>query len=157
MSTTLTRDLDKVKTLAVNLNNGYPRSPYESLGDIVLLPRAIDKCRAELLGLQGEYHYDCPVSHMFLDHFEITADVFRDFVATGATDAEILEFVLKTGKQFTRVEMVTWSNGWRDKKISEMSPDLQVFLWDYVKQYCPPQTRIDRFFDVYDWEEKRRF
>ena len=37
----------------MDLVNGIPRSPYESMHGIVFLPRAIDKVRAEIAGSAG--------------------------------------------------------------------------------------------------------
>ena len=39
----------------MDLVNGIPRSPYESMHGIVFLPRAIDKVRAEIAGTLGDY------------------------------------------------------------------------------------------------------
>ena len=39
----------------MDLTRDAPRSPYESLGGIVFVPRAIDKGRADLAGTLGEY------------------------------------------------------------------------------------------------------
>ena len=50
-------DLEKVKLLAKDLRKGYPRSPREKLGGYVIAARCADKCRAFLLGMNGEYNY----------------------------------------------------------------------------------------------------
>lgn len=51
-------NLEKVKLLARDLRNGkeFPRSPRETLAGYVLAARAVDKCRAVLVGWEGEYH-----------------------------------------------------------------------------------------------------
>jgi len=48
-------NLEKVKLLARDLRNGkeFPRSPRETLGGYVLAARAVDKCRAVLVGWQA--------------------------------------------------------------------------------------------------------
>jgi len=48
-------DLDKVKRYAKDLRTTYPRSPREKLGGYVIAARSVDKCRAFLLGINGEY------------------------------------------------------------------------------------------------------
>jgi len=52
---------EKVKLLARDLRNSgeFPRSPRETLGSYVLAALAVDKCRAVLVGRQGEYHSSC--------------------------------------------------------------------------------------------------
>ena len=82
---------EKVKLLARDLRNGkqFPRSPRETLAGYVLAARAVDKCRAVLVGWQGEYHSNCPLDQRWLKFAEIYYAAFRQFVATGATDEEI--------------------------------------------------------------------
>lgn len=46
-----------MKVLARDLRKGYPRSPREKLGGYVIAARSVDKCRAFLLGMDGEYSY----------------------------------------------------------------------------------------------------
>ncbi len=41
----------------MDLTKDYPRSPREQLDGIMILPRAIDKARAQLEGKLGEYLY----------------------------------------------------------------------------------------------------
>ena len=81
-------DLEKVRLLARDLRGGkqYPRSPRETLGGYVLAARAVDKCRAVLAGVEGDYHSNCPLDQIWLNFAEIKYDDFRAFVATGATD-----------------------------------------------------------------------
>jgi hypothetical protein len=82
-------NLEKVKLLACDLRNGkeFPRSPRETVGGYVLAARAVDKCRAVLVGWQGEYHSNCPLDHRWLKFAEIDHHAYRSFVATGATNA----------------------------------------------------------------------
>ena len=55
---------EKLKLLAKDLTKEYPRSPRETLGGYVILARCIDKCRAFLLGQNGEYnYYPCSLVH----------------------------------------------------------------------------------------------
>ena len=48
------------KLSAPYLTQRPPRSPRTRLGGYVLLPRMLDKGRATLAGMNGEYHYNCP-------------------------------------------------------------------------------------------------
>ena len=84
-------DLKKVKLLTRDLRDGkrFPRSPRETLGGYALAARAVDKCRAVLVGWQGEYHSNCPLDQQWLTFAEIDYYAFKSFVATGATDVWI--------------------------------------------------------------------
>src|ERR1700751_3456273 len=88
---TMDQNLEKVKLLARDLRNGkqFPRSPRQTLAGYVLAARAVDKCRAVLVGWEGEYHSNCPLDQRWLKFTEIDYDDFRAFGGTGATDDEI--------------------------------------------------------------------
>ena len=48
---------EKLEQLTTDLRKEPPRSPREVLGGYVILARCLDKCRAFLLGMNGEYNY----------------------------------------------------------------------------------------------------
>lgn len=149
--------LDKVRAQAIDLNTGYPRSAKETLADYAIAARAVDKCRAELAGINGEYHYACPLTKIWTDWAEIDIDALRTFVATGATDGEIATWVRAHAKPRERAEILRWSNQWREKKLSELDDRLLQYMEDYIQENCPPGavSQIKTWFDVYDVEEKR--
>ncbi len=101
----MNKNLEKVKLLARDLRNGkqFPRSPRATLAGYVLAARAIDKCRAVLLGWEGEYH--CPLDQRWLKFAEIDYDDFRSFVATGATDDEISAWIREHAKKVRAVRL----------------------------------------------------
>ena len=82
---------EKLRAQAPNLNHSAPRSPYAALGDEfpAVAARLVDKCRAELLGQNGEYHYNCPMDRKFFVAVGLEAEPLREFVATGADDHEV--------------------------------------------------------------------
>jgi hypothetical protein len=49
----------------------FPHSPRETLGGYVLATRALDKCRAVVIGRQGDYHSNCPLDQQWLKFPEI--------------------------------------------------------------------------------------
>jgi len=146
---------EKVKLLAKYLTKEYPRSPREMLAGYVIAARALDKCRAVLAGTAGEYHSGCPVDEMWLNFTGISYDAFRDFVATGATDAEFVAWVEKTAKQRPRIEIIHWNNDLRTKRLCDLPDGIQEYMEDYVPQFVPRNRPVYVFFDVYDLEEQR--
>jgi hypothetical protein len=150
-------NLEKVRVLARDLRDDkeFPRSPRETLADFVLAARCVDKCRAELVGWQGEYHSNCPLDQVWLKFAEIDYDEFRSFVASGATDDEISAWIREHAKQKSREEIIPWSNQQRDQRLSDLSVGLQVFMEDYIKKYVPRNRVVYTWFDVYDLEEQR--
>jgi hypothetical protein len=146
---------DKIKLLAKDLSKEFPRSPREMLAGYVIAARAVDKCRSVLAGTAGDYHSGCPVDVIFLDFAGITYDAFREFVATGATDAEIADWIAKTAKQRPRIETIKWNNDLRGKRLSELPDGLQEYMEDYVPKFVPRNRPVYVFFDIYDLEEQR--
>ena len=146
---------DKLKLLARDLTKEFPRSPRETLAGYVIAARAVDKCRAVLAGTAGEYHSGCPVDALFLDFAGITYEKFREFVATGATDAELAEWIQTNAKPRPRIEVIRWNNDLRGKRLGELPDGLQEYMEDYIPKFVPRNRPVYVFFDVYDLEEQR--
>jgi hypothetical protein len=53
----------------------------------------IDKCRAEIAGTNGEYHYNCPLDQRFLSFTGIDPAALKAEIAKGLGDGEILAWV----------------------------------------------------------------
>lgn len=140
---------------APDLTKEFPRSPRDtSIAGYVVAARCVDKCRAVLAGSAGEYHSDCPLDRVWLDFAGIQYKAFRKFLATGADDASVSEWVAKKAKQKNRSEVIAWNNPMRDKAISKMPMKLQEFLEDYIPANLPQDKIVRVWFDVYDIEEK---
>ena len=152
-----TENLEKVKLLARDLREGkeFPRSPRETLGGYVLAARAVDKCRAVLVDLQGDYHSNCPLDQRWLNFAEIDYGDFRALVASGATDGEIAAWIEKSAKKRPRAEIVAWNNKERDLRLSDLPNELQEYMETYIQRYVPRNRVVYHWFDVYDLEEQR--
>ncbi len=86
-------NLEKVKKHARDLRNDEPRSPEERLAGYPLAARCLDKCRATILGWQGDYMFNCPMDQQFLSNAQLDAGEFKSFVATGASDQEVEQWI----------------------------------------------------------------
>lgn len=80
---------------APDLSQHPPRSVRIRLGGYVILPRMLDKCRAEIKGTNGPYHYACPIDQRFLNFVGVDAGALKDEVAKGAGDGDILTWIRK--------------------------------------------------------------
>jgi hypothetical protein len=87
------QDLEAVKRLAKDLNHEEPRSPEQQLGGYPFAARCLDKCRATLVGTQGDFTYGCPMDQKFLNAAGIGAEDFKGFVASGASDPEVGQWI----------------------------------------------------------------
>jgi len=112
-----------------------------------ILARSVDKCRAFLLGINEAYNYQpCSLAAHFFKFTGITSEQLEDFVATGATDAEIAKWVNRQTSRKTPMEIIRWNNTLRVMRISEM---------DDHDLHLPPNKPVYHWFDVYDIEEMR--
>ena len=81
---------EKLRAFALDLNQAAPRSPRTGLANFpAVAARLVDKCRAELVGWNGAYHYNCPMDRKFFAACGLDAEALREFIATGANDAEV--------------------------------------------------------------------
>jgi hypothetical protein len=143
--------------LSRDLRDGkeYPLSPREKLGGYVLAARAVDKCRAVLLGQEGEYHSNCPLDQRWLKFAQIDYDAFKSFVATGATDEEIAAWIGKHARKRSLAEIIAWNNKERDLRLSDLPSKIQEYMEDYIAKFDPRNRVVYHWFDVYDLEEER--
>src|SRR5215216_1818901 len=113
-----------------DLTTRPPRSPKARLGGYTLLPRLLDKCRAELAGTAGSFIYACPNDQRLLDFAGIDPDALKAEVARGKGDGEILEWI-RTHQTHKRspAEIEAWSDA-NDKRKPE--PDNQEFFDKYL-------------------------
>ncbi|MBI4002888.1 MAG: DUF5069 domain-containing protein [Nitrospira defluvii] len=149
-------DLDKVNTLAKDFSKTYPRSPREMLGGYVIGARCADKCRAFLLGMNGEYNYwPCSLAGLWFTFTGVTPEQFKEVVATGATDEELAAWLRAHSKVQDKTVIIQWNNQMRGMRLSEMTPQVQAYTEDYIPQYVPKHRPVYAYFGGYDLEEKR--
>lgn len=143
---------EKLKSLAKDLTKEYPRSPHETIGGLVVAARTLDKCRALLAETNGEYHYSCPLDAFFFNFAGIGPEEFKEFVATGADDDEVGKWI-QDRLDHSDETIKLWNMHMRQKRIADLSPQLQLFLEGYIPQFIPKNRRVYTWFDVYDIEE----
>ena len=93
-----------------DLTQHPPRSARIRLGGFVILPRMLDKCRAEMADKIGDYCFDCLLDRRFLDFVGLTGEAFKAELGYGRTDAEMLKWICDNA-QFRRTawEIAQWS------------------------------------------------
>lgn len=145
-----------LRSLAKDLRQEPPRSPRAKLGAYVIGARSLDKCRASLLGINGEYHYHpCSLAALLWQFTGVRHEDFRDYVATGASDEAVAAWLHAHSRVQEPNEIIAWNNQVRDRRLSELSPEAQAYMEDYVPQNVPNPALVKVFFDVFDAEEGR--
>ncbi|HEY2574191.1 MAG TPA: DUF5069 domain-containing protein [Verrucomicrobiaceae bacterium] len=95
---------------APDLTAHPPRSPRIRLGGYVILPRMLDKCRAEIAGKNGPYHYACPIDQRFLEFAGIDPEALKSEMKKGKGDGEILQWIEANAKhKRSDFEIAQWS------------------------------------------------
>jgi hypothetical protein len=110
---------ERVISLAPDLTKTSPRSPRAPLGDYrVVAARALDKCRAEIAGTAGCYHFNCSVDQAFFRFTRIDPEQFNSFGATGAGDPEVAEWIAKESKVQDKARIAAWALTFRLNPVS---------------------------------------
>lgn len=117
------RDLDcAVIPWAMIAANKTPRCPYEKIGGLVYLGRTIDKIRYKKTNeLRPDFHelmgkgFDARI----MGFLELDYAKFADFVLTGASDDECLQYCVQNGRKLNDLAILIWNDfaskrGWRD-------------------------------------------
>jgi hypothetical protein len=106
-------------------------------------------------GTLGDYHFDCPLDHFFFNFAGLTPEGFKEFVATGADDEAVAQWITENATNREPREIIQWNNDMRGKRLCEMPIELQEFLEGYIPENLPPNRPVYVWFDVYDLEEGR--
>ena len=136
---------------SADLTQRPPRSTRTRLGGYVLLPRMLDKGRADIAGKSGEYHYNCPLDQRILAFLGIDAEALRAQLATGKGDGEILAWIQanQTNKH-TAANIEAWSD-----EQSKRGPDAESQeYFDGMRQAAGPhRTDIKTWADLLDLDD----
>jgi hypothetical protein len=136
----------------MDLTHDYPRGPREQLEGIMLLPRAIDKARAQLEGKLGEYkYYGCRFNRKLFDALGVTDDEFLDAVRGAPEDAAVLEWI----RDYVRPERprVDKLNAW--VLHNEPTPQERQEFCDELERIDPGNDSVTTWTQLVDLEEGR--
>jgi hypothetical protein len=138
-----------------DLTQRPPRSTRTRLGGYVLLPRMLDKGRAEIAGKSGEYHYNCPLDQRILGFLGIDAEALKTELATGKGDGEILTWIQANQRnKHTIANIEAWS-----EEQGKRGPDAesQDFFNELLKGAGPNRTDIKTWADLLDLDDYATF
>lgn len=143
--------------MAINLTQRPPRSPRVRLGGYVLLPRLLDKCRAELAGLNGEYHYNCPMDQRFLNFTGIDPEALKAEVAKGGGDGEILTWIQANAPiKHEEWEISQWS-AHREAAVPADNESREFISEQIAKAGGAEREDLGTWFDYLDFDDHVTF
>ena len=95
------------------------------------------------------------MDNLFFGFTGIKGDDFKAFVATGASDEAVADWIQKTAKPREKLEIVKWNNQLRYASVKDMEDSVQLFMEDYIEQNVPKHRPVYHVFDIFDLEEGR--
>jgi hypothetical protein len=141
---------------ALDLTQRPPRSPRVRLGGYTILPRILDKARAELAGSAGEYKYKNPTDWHFFRFTGIDPDALLAQVKTGAGDWEMLVWVNERAPlKRTALEIGQWAD-WSET-VSFNDVEMREWFTEQIKRLNPAREDLRGTFDYLDLDDHVSF
>jgi len=133
-----------------DLTQRPPRSPRLKLGGYVILPRMLDKGRAEVAGKAGEYHFACPLDQRFLSFTGLQASDILDLLKAGKSDTEVVAWIREHTK-LTEPEIMLWS----EFQIRRSPSDVEgrEHYNESIKKLAPNRDDLTTWFDLLDLDD----
>jgi hypothetical protein len=138
---------------APDLTKRPPRSSRARLGGYVLLPRMLDKGRAEIAGTNGEYHYNCPLDQHILNYLGLDPAALRAELAAGKGDGEILEWVNANAKHKRAPwEIEQWSD-FHQRRGPDSDAETILYFAEAVGKFSKTREDIKTWGDLLDLDD----
>jgi hypothetical protein len=137
---------------APDLTQRPPRSPRVRLGGYVILPRMLDKGRATIKGLAGEFKFNCPLDQHFISFAGLNALQLKKQLARGKSDGEILDWIqAHAKKKRSAVEIAAWSAAQEQRGATDL--ESRKFFNDYHSKLAPKRKDVGTWFDLLDIDD----
>ena len=137
----------------MDLRSRFPHSMRSKMEGYVHLARMIDKCRAVLVGTEGEYIYPCPMDERLMEFAGITADQFTAAVKANPSDKAVATWFTRKAKAHPQAELEAWNRMMLNRGPS--SPKSMVKFKKYRDAIDPSRTDLTAWSDLQDLEEGR--
>ncbi len=140
---------------AKDLTQQAPTSPRVRTGGYAVLSRALDKCRAEIAGTNGEYHFACPLDMMLFDFKGVPAADVKKLIETGSSDEDIAIWMDGTGHPKSPAEKDEWSDGIEAARPYDNPEKKDWFIGVCAEAKCDPAAST--LFDFLEADDKTTF
>jgi hypothetical protein len=144
---------DPIQISAPDLTKRPPRSPRCRLGGYVILARLLDKGRATIAGMNGEFTYDAPLDQHLKDFLGLDFAALREQLAAGKGDGEILEWINANSEHKRAAwEIDAWSS-FLDRRGPSGDVETLQFFAEYVGKFSKDREDIKTWFDLVDLDD----
>ncbi len=123
------------------------------LGGYALLPRMLDKCRAQLVGKNGAFHYNCPLDQHLINFLGIDPEALKAEVATGKGDGELLEWI-EANAQHKRApwEIAQWSD-FQERRGPDSDPETLGYFVKALGEFTSTRPDIRTWAELLDLDD----
>ena len=141
---------------SLDLTQRPPRSPRVRLGGYTILPRILDKARAELAGTAGEYKYKNPNDWHFFRFTGVDPDALLAQVKTGAGDWDLLVWINENAPlKRTALEIKLWAD-WSET-VTFNDVEMREWFTEQIKRLNPAREDLRGTFDYLDLDDHVSF
>lgn len=141
------------KSSAPDLTKRPPRSPRTRLGGYALLPRMLDKGRAEIAGQNGEYHYNCPLDQHFVNFTGIDPAALLEQLKAGKGDGEILTWINQNAQsKRTPWEIEQWSE-YMQRRGPDSDAETRGYFGEMLDKLSETREDIKTWGDLLDLDD----
>lgn len=138
---------------APDLTAYAPRSPRCKLGGYSILPRLLDKCRADLAGTIGEYHTNCPIDQEFLAFAGIDYAGLRERLAIGAGDGEVLRWIQENAaNRQSPWEIEQWSE-YQNRRAPQPHSEMADYFLSTLASHSKTRGDVRSWADLLDLDD----
>jgi len=142
---------------APDLTKRPPRSPRCRLGGYAILPRMLDKGRAEIASTNGEFHYNCPLDQHIINFLGFDPEALHEQLAAGKGDGEILEWINSNAKhKRSPWEIEQWSD-FQQKRGPDSDAETLSFFWELLSKFSKTREDIKTWADLLDLDDHVTF
>jgi Domain of unknown function (DUF5069) len=133
-----------------DLTQRPPRNPRAKLGGYVILPRMLDKGRAQLVGKTGEYHFACPLDQRFLSFTGLKSEDISNLLKDGKSDTEVLTWIRERAHK-SEWEIAEWSEYQNRRGPSDS--ESREFFNESIKKIAPDRDDLVTWFDLLEVDD----
>ena len=141
---------------ALDLRTKPPRSPYDELDGLMLMPRTIDKLRAQLPGGDpGEYYINGPIkgiSGYLLERLGVREDDLREAVRDAASEGDVAAWLRERtdASQYPAINETL-------RRIKPKHAENEAWLRGEYAATLDQHPSLEFVIDILDADDKRRY
>ena len=123
------------------------------LGGYAVLPRLLDKARADIAGTIGEYHTNCMLDEEFLTFAGIDYSEIRAQLELGKNDGEILEWIESNAKnQRGPWEIEQWCD-YQNHRSPKPFTELETYFREVLERLNRSRGDVRSWPDLLDLDD----